>query len=320
MSADLIRELRDALRQLDEAFCSDDYGTRDGRNKGRKALVAARAAIAAADARLAQPVTDAAPISKEALIDLIAGMLGDTYHCTRVWHAWGVGTMSEDDFHPVDESDTPAEIADTVLALYASAAPAAQPVPAQAAEPDADGAALRRAVANDLTVRHYGGSTTAQSGRPGSPSAYETESDHANPCRAARMAIHRAAAIVEAGATPAAQPVPAQAVAQPLINAASTALAEVEKATRKFPTWPTDPLHALAVLGEEFGELTKDVLQMVYEPHKTSTDNVRKECIQTAAMALRFMASLDRYEYRPGEQHSQGNIAAAPAAPTTGEG
>ena len=46
--------------------------------------------------------------------------------------------------------------------------------------------------------------------------------------------------------------------------------AEVLKATEKFPTWPTDPLHALAVLGEEYGELTKAVLQVTYEPHKAS--------------------------------------------------
>ena len=32
---------------------------------------------------------------------------------------------------------------------------------------------------------------------------------------------------------------------------------EVMRAINKFPTWPTDPLHALAVLGEEYGELTK---------------------------------------------------------------
>jgi NTP pyrophosphatase (non-canonical NTP hydrolase) len=93
-------------------------------------------------------------------------------------------------------------------------------------------------------------------------------------------------------------------------------LAEVAAATRKFPTWPTDPLHALAVLGEEFGELTKDVLQLTYEPHKTNAANVRKEAIQTAAMALRFAASLDAYEYRRGVQHSQG---AAPKAASEGD-
>lgn len=80
---------------------------------------------------------------------------------------------------------------------------------------------------------------------------------------------------------------------------------ELERAVAKFPTWPTDPLHALAVLGEEFGELTKDVLQMTYEPGKTSAENVRKEAIQTAAMALRFVASLDAYIYKAGEQHRQ---------------
>lgn len=83
--------------------------------------------------------------------------------------------------------------------------------------------------------------------------------------------------------------------------------AEVARATAKFPTWPTDPLHALAVLGEEYGELTKAMLQLTYEPHKTSAADVREEAMQTAAMALRLAMSLNRYEYRPGEQHSQGH-------------
>ena len=80
---------------------------------------------------------------------------------------------------------------------------------------------------------------------------------------------------------------------------------EVERATQKFPTWPTDPLHALAVLGEEYGELTKAMLQLVYEPHKTSAEDVRKEAIQAAAMALRLAMSLDRYDYQRAPQHVQ---------------
>lgn len=96
-----------------------------------------------------------------------------------------------------------------------------------------------------------------------------------------------------------------------LTQAARDVLAELERATRKFPTWPTDPLHALAVLGEEFGELTKDMLQLTYEPHKTNAANVRTEALQTAAMALRLFMSLDRYEYRPGVQHSQQEGGAA---------
>lgn len=86
-------------------------------------------------------------------------------------------------------------------------------------------------------------------------------------------------------------------------------LNEVERATKKFPTWPTDPLHALAVLGEEFGELTKEVVQFTYEPHKSTAETVRKEAIQTAAMALRFAMSLETYKFNPGDQHAQPNPA-----------
>lgn len=82
--------------------------------------------------------------------------------------------------------------------------------------------------------------------------------------------------------------------------------AELFRAIKKFPTWPTDPLHALAVLGEEFGELTKAVLQLTYEPNKATATDVRLEAIQTAAMALRFAESLDVYVYERCEQHEQG--------------
>jgi NTP pyrophosphatase (non-canonical NTP hydrolase) len=97
-------------------------------------------------------------------------------------------------------------------------------------------------------------------------------------------------------------------------NVVSNVFDELGRAIAKFPTWPTDPLHALAVLGEEFGELTKDVLQMTYEPGKTNAENVRKEAIQTAAMALRFAASLDDYIYKAGEQHRQEQLQAQRAA------
>lgn len=82
-------------------------------------------------------------------------------------------------------------------------------------------------------------------------------------------------------------------------------LAEVESATRKFPTWPTDPLHAVGVLNEEVGELNKAVLQQVYEPHKNPNGAVRREAVQAAAMALRFLASMDRYDFQRGVQHEQ---------------
>lgn len=83
--------------------------------------------------------------------------------------------------------------------------------------------------------------------------------------------------------------------------------AEIARATAKFPTWPTDPLHAFAVVGEEYGECQKEVLQLTYEPHKSSKEAVQKEAVQLAAMAVRFLMSLDRYGYAPLAQHSQQN-------------
>jgi hypothetical protein len=82
-------------------------------------------------------------------------------------------------------------------------------------------------------------------------------------------------------------------------------LHEMERASTKFPTWPTDPLHAVGVVAEEMGELQKEVMQLTYEPHKSSPESVRKEAVQLAAMAMRFLVSLDRYVYAPGPQHSQ---------------
>jgi NTP pyrophosphatase (non-canonical NTP hydrolase) len=82
-------------------------------------------------------------------------------------------------------------------------------------------------------------------------------------------------------------------------------VAEVVRATSKYPTWPTDPLHALAVLGEEYGELNKAILQLTYEPFKTSAPEVRMEAIQTAAMAIRLALSLEHYVYVPCNQHEQ---------------
>ena len=41
-------DLLDALKGLDDAFCANDYATSEGRSVGRKALIAARSAIAKA--------------------------------------------------------------------------------------------------------------------------------------------------------------------------------------------------------------------------------------------------------------------------------
>ena len=86
----------------------------------------------------------------------------------------------------------------------------------------------------------------------------------------------------------------------------SAVVREVQLALAKFPTWPTDPFHAYGVLSEEHGELAKALVQHTYEPHKGVTlADIRMEAIQTAAMAIRFLASLDHYDFREGHQHQQ---------------
>jgi len=45
---------------------------------------------------------------------------------------------------------------------------------------------------------------------------------------------------------------------------------------------------------------------VTYEPHKETLAGVRKEAIQTAAMCIRFLLSMDRYDCTPGPQHEQG--------------
>lgn len=93
-----------------------------------------------------------------------------------------------------------------------------------------------------------------------------------------------------------------------LNQALDLAALELGRATGKFPQFPTDPLHAIAILQEEVGELTKAVLQSTYEPHKATKADVKAEAIQVMAMALRFYLSLDDYEYKQSEQHYQSTL------------
>lgn len=95
------------------------------------------------------------------------------------------------------------------------------------------------------------------------------------------------------------------ALRTPRDRALALVLAELDRAQTKFPTWPTDPLHAASVLAEELGELQRAILHRVYEPDKAQPGDVQTEAVQTAAMALRFLLSLDRYVYARSEQHTQ---------------
>lgn len=81
--------------------------------------------------------------------------------------------------------------------------------------------------------------------------------------------------------------------------------AEIASAVVKFPTWPTRLIDAGNVVSEEAGELAKACLQVVYEPEKETLEGARMEAIQTAAMAIRFLLSIDRYDCTPGPEHVQ---------------
>jgi len=78
---------------------------------------------------------------------------------------------------------------------------------------------------------------------------------------------------------------------------------ELRRAERKFPGFPTDPVHAAAVLAEEVGELQQACLQWTYEGG--SLEDVTKEAVQSAAMALRFLFNMESLRRRPSDQEER---------------
>lgn len=72
------------------------------------------------------------------------------------------------------------------------------------------------------------------------------------------------------------------------------------KAKQKFPNWPFDPIHQVAIMQEEAGEAVRASIEMVYatgmEPQHLR-DELKKELLQTAAMCLRCLQHL--YESKP---------------------
>ena len=107
-------------REMLETFygaCSAEGGTVDEITlRGIKAVLAAR------------PAAPAAPeAQRDAVIAAVTEALGHAYDCLRVWEAWSVGTMDQDDFALVaEDSDRVAEIADAAIEAMR---PAALPAP-----------------------------------------------------------------------------------------------------------------------------------------------------------------------------------------------
>jgi hypothetical protein len=139
-------DLRDAFERIypmppDCMRCGDSYAATSfnawrahefiARFDGYRAAFSSASAQPIAPSASQEQAVAAAAFTREALVDLIAEHLTGTYYCNRVWSAWSVGTMGQDDFEDVGESDKPSEIADAIMDLVAPVATAA--IVAQAA-------------------------------------------------------------------------------------------------------------------------------------------------------------------------------------------
>jgi hypothetical protein len=69
------------------------------------------------------------------------------------------------------------------------------------------------------------------------------------------------------------------------------AVGEVYNAIEKWPDYPDDIIHAAAVVCDECGEFLHEVMKLSYRDG--NIDAVRKEAIQVAATAIRFIANLE---------------------------
>jgi hypothetical protein len=77
------------------------------------------------------------------------------------------------------------------------------------------------------------------------------------------------------------------------IDVLTEILYEVKRAEEKFPTWPTDIIHAVAIVNKESGEAIRAALQYKYE--NGTLEAIEKELIQTAAMCLRCLYNLPKF-------------------------
>ena len=68
-------------------------------------------------------------------------------------------------------------------------------------------------------------------------------------------------------------------------------MAEIDRAEKLHPVWPTDLVKAAAIPTEEAGELLKAAND--YDEKHTSRQPIITEAVQTAASAIRFLKNLE---------------------------
>ena len=73
---------------------------------------------------------------------------------------------------------------------------------------------------------------------------------------------------------------------------------ELKRAQAKFPMWPEDVIHGVAIMAEESGEAVQAAIDYQYgdasRPDRWRLENLREELLQTGAMALRMILYIDR--------------------------
>lgn len=109
-SADSADDVRQAVRKWGERFIpGDSWDTEDMRDLNAALNCVVEATPNGHDRRRAADVGSPAPAQadeaklRESLREVLAGQ--EAMHCTRVWEAWQVGTMTADDFSLIADDD-----------------------------------------------------------------------------------------------------------------------------------------------------------------------------------------------------------------------
>ena len=66
-------------------------------------------------------------------------------------------------------------------------------------------------------------------------------------------------------------------------------LAEAQRASEIHSDFPSDTIHAVAIMAEEAGEAIRAANDHVYKCNPHGRENLRRELIQTAAMCIRCL-------------------------------
>lgn len=67
---------------------------------------------------------------------------------------------------------------------------------------------------------------------------------------------------------------------------------EVNRAENKHPNWPNDTVYGMAIIGEEYGEATREAVKIEMNEQDADLSNLKMELIQTEATCIKMLNSL----------------------------